>query len=240
MKVIKVKNSEEAGLSAATIISNRIHNKPNLVLGLATGSTPLPTYECLIADHKQGKLSFVNVTTFNLDEYRGLSGSHPQSYRFFMNENLFKNIDIRLDKTFVPNGLDPNEATNYDNLIAQAGGIDLQILGLGLNGHIGFNEPGTSFNSLTHIVGLTDSTIEANARFFDSKDEVPNQAISMGLKSIMNAKEILLIATGKNKAQAVAQLVKGNLSEEWPCTILQTHPNCTIILDEAAASQLNE
>lgn len=214
MKVIKVKNSEEAGLRASTIISNRIKNNPSIVLGLATGSSPLPTYANLISKHRKGKLSFANVTTFNLDEYRGLNGDHPQSYRFFMNNNLFKEIDINLEKTFVPDGLNPSEAANYDNLIAEAGGIDLQLLGLGLNGHIGFNEPGTSFESLTHIVGLTDSTIEANARFFESKEDVPTQAISMGLKSIMNAKEIILIATGTNKAVAVSQLVKGTLSEE--------------------------
>lgn len=214
MKVIKVKNSEEAGLRASIIISNRIQNNPSLVLGLATGSTPLPTYEHLIANNRKGLISFANVTTFNLDEYRGLNGQHPQSYRFFMNENLFKKIDIKLDRTFIPDGLNPSEAANYDNLIAEAGGIDLQLLGLGLNGHIGFNEPGTSFESLTHIVGLTDSTIEANARFFESKEDVPTQAISMGLKSIMNAKEIILVATGANKALAVSQLVKGTLSEE--------------------------
>ncbi|PPE04108.1 glucosamine-6-phosphate deaminase [Williamsoniiplasma lucivorax] len=238
MKIIKVKNNEEAGVVAAQIIEQKIQTNPQCVLGLATGSTPISTYQHLIKDYQNQKVSFKDVITYNLDEYQGLLGTHPESYRYFMNGKLFNHIDIKIENTHVPSGTDTKNPAVYDELIQQAGGIDLQLLGIGVNGHIGFNEPGTSFDSLTSVVDLTPSTIQMNARFFASVDLVPTKAVSMGLKTIMQSKQILLLATGANKAEAVAHLVNGEVSPAWPCTILQTHPDVIVIIDQEAGSML--
>ena len=212
-----------------------INSKENPILGLATGSTPLPLYAELVKAYKEGKVSFKNVRTFNLDEYVGLDESNEQSYRYFMNHNLFSHIDIDLKNTNVPNGLIKDEDPSYyDKMIEEAGGIDIQVLGIGSDGHIAFNEPGASFDSLTHIEALKESTIKDNSRFFKSIDEVPRYSITMGLKSIMNAKEIVLIATGKAKAKVIDELKKGIISEDLPASILNKHSNVTIYVDEEA------
>ncbi|AGY41759.1 Glucosamine-6-phosphate deaminase [Mesoplasma florum W37] len=238
MKVIKLKNEEQVGHEASQIVIKKIKEKNNIVLGLATGSTPIPLYNNLINSYNQGEVDFTLVKTFNLDEYKGLEPTHSQSYRYFMNDKLFNHINIDLNNTHVPSGINVENPSEYDSLISKNGGVDLQILGLGINGHIGFNEPYTDFESLTSEVKLTESTIKANSRLFANIDEVPKKAISMGLKSIMNAKEIILLATGKNKSEAIKHLVEGEISVEWPCTILQQHSNVIVIVDEEAASQL--
>ncbi|AHB35990.1 glucosamine-6-phosphate deaminase [Spiroplasma apis] len=242
MKQLILKTTEEIGKTAGDIIITKITKKPDAILGLATGSSPLSTYKYLVERTKKNNIDWSNITTFNLDEYKGLSSDHEQSYRYFMNENLFKHVNIKMEQTHVPSGLinSNSEAATYDQEIQEAGGIDLQILGLGINGHIGFNEPGTSFDSITSVVDLQKSTIEANSRFFENIEEVPTQAISMGLKTIMKAKEILLIATGSSKANAVKHLVEGPVTTEWPCSILQQHPNVTLLLDEDSASLLSK
>ncbi|WP_339022617.1 glucosamine-6-phosphate deaminase [Spiroplasma endosymbiont of Crioceris asparagi] len=238
MKVIVVKNAQEAGKVGAEIILNLVKENSKTVLGLATGSTPIPLYKEIISRTNSEKIDWSNVTTFNLDEYKGLTEKDDQSYVYFMRKQLFNHINIEKENTHLPSGLinSNHEAVKYDEKIKNHGGIDLQLLGLGINGHVGFNEPGTPFNSLTSIVNLTESTIEANARFFEKKSDVPTQAISMGLQSIMNAKKILLVATGKNKAEAVHYLINGPISEEWPCTVLLNHKDVTVIVDEEANS----
>lgn len=215
-----------------------VKNKPNAVLGLATGTSPLEIYRNLIEANKAGKVTFKDVTTFNLDEYVGLEGTHDQSYRYFMNHNLFNHIDINKDNTNVLPGVgDYKKAMHeYDGKIAAAGGIDIQLLGLGSDGHIAFNEPGTAFDSLTHETELTQQTIKDNSRLFNSIDEVPTSAVTMGLQSIMNAKKIVLIATGKNKAEAVKGMLEGPLTTDMPCSILRNHPDVTLYLDEDAYS----
>ena len=215
-----------------------VNAKPNAVLGLATGTSPLKVYADLAKANKEGRVSFKDCTTFNLDEYVGLEGTHNQSYRYFMNENLFNHIDIDKKRTNVLLGVgDYKKFMNeYDAMIEKAGGIDIQILGIGSDGHIAFNEPGTSFDSLTHETELTEQTIKDNSRLFNDISEVPTRAVTMGLKSIMNARKIVLIATGKNKAKAVYGLIKGPLSEDMPCSILQKHPDVTVYVDEDAYS----
>ncbi|ASZ09443.1 glucosamine-6-phosphate deaminase [Mesoplasma chauliocola] len=236
MNIIKLKNEIEVAQKAAEIIENQIKINNFSVLGLATGSSPILTYENLIKSYKKGEISFANVKTFNLDEYKGLQPTHPQSYRYFMNEKLFNHIDINIKNTFVPEGVNNVNPEAYDQLIKDKGGIDLQLLGLGVNGHIGFNEPGTSFDSLTSEVDLAKETIEVNSKKFFNGDlsEVPTKAYSMGLKSIMNSKKILLIATGSSKAEAIHALVNSEISENWPCTVLRNHNNVTIVIDEEA------
>lgn len=217
----------------AQMFIETVKSNPNCVLGLATGSSPVGVYKKIINAVEAGEVSFKGVTSFNLDEYVGLDGTHDQSYRYFMNVNLFDHIDIDKNNTNVPNGINYEESVrDYDNQIAAKGGIDLQILGLGSDGHIAFNEPNTPFDSLTHVTELTEMTIQDNSRFFASIDEVPTKAITMGLQSIMNAKKIVLLATGKSKANAVRELLHGEISEEYPCTILQKHPNVVIYVDE--------
>ena len=218
----------------AKIFIEKVKENPNCVLGLATGSSPVGIYKNIINAVKNGEVSFKNVTTFNLDEYLGLEGTHDQSYRYFMNVNLFDHIDIDKANTNVPSGFVKTdlEAALYDEAIRAKGGIDIQLLGLGSDGHIAFNEPGTPFDSLTHIAELTEQTISDNARFFESIDDVPTKACTMGLKSIMNAKKIVLIATGKSKAEAVNQLINGEINESWPCTILRNHPDVVIYVDK--------
>ncbi|WP_026389707.1 glucosamine-6-phosphate deaminase [[Acholeplasma] multilocale] len=239
MKVIKLKNEQEVGSKSAEILANRIKENSKIVLGLATGSTPIPLYNNLIDKFKNKEIDFKHTTTFNLDEYLGLKPTDIQSYRYFMNEKLFNHINIDLENTFIPSGDANVDPSQYDALIEKHGGIDLQVLGLGVNGHIGFNEPNTPFDSLTSIVELTESTIEANSRLFDRKEDVPLKAVSMGLQSIMNAREIILLATGKNKAEAIKQLVEGEISIEWPCTVLRRHENVTVLIDEEAGTLLS-
>ena len=237
MKVVVGSNDKISKLIAEDFI-NVVNKKENAVLGLATGTSPLQVYANLVKANKEGRVSFKKCTTFNLDEYVGLEGTHNQSYRYFMNENLFNHIDIDKKNTNVLLGVgDYKKFMNqYDDMIAKAGGIDIQILGIGSDGHIAFNEPGTSFDSLTHETELTEQTIRDNSRLFNDISEVPTRAVTMGLKSIMNARKIVLIATGKNKAKAVYGLIKGPITEDMPCSILQKHPDVTVYVDEDAYS----
>lgn len=235
MKYITVKTYEELSNKAADLIAAQILVKPNCVLGLATGSSPVGTYKRLIADNQAGKIDFSTVTSVNLDEYVGLDGSNDQSYRYFMNHNLFDHVNIDKSKTFVPSGLAADlkaEGEAYDAMIKELGGIDLQLLGIGLDGHIGFNEPDAYFTAATHEVTLDESTIEANARFFASKDEVPTTAITMGMLSIMQAKKVLLIANGAAKKEIVEKAFFGPIDPQVPASILQLHPDVTVIYSE--------
>ena len=226
---------------AANLISAQVIVKPNCVLGLATGSTPIGTYKQLIEWYNKGDLSFAQVRSVNLDEYKGLSGDHDQSYRYFMQNNLFNHVDIDVANTSVPNGMaeDANaECAAYDAHIRELGGIDLQLLGMGHNGHIGFNEPEEAFELETHVVDLTENTIQANARFFASKDEVPRRAITMGIKSIMQARQILVVVSGEDKAEIVRRAFAGPVTPLVPASILQMHPHLSLVGDEAALSLL--
>ena len=241
MKVIKVKNYEELSRTAATIIAGVILSKPDCILGLATGSSPVGTYDQLTAMYKEGILDFSHVKSVNLDEYVGLDGSNDQSYRYFMNYNLFNHVNIDKSRTFVPDGLesDSQKACDvYNEIIRQQGGIDLQLLGLGHNGHIGFNEPGAAFEKETHCVDLTESTIEANKRFFASEDDVPRQAYTMGIKNIMQAKKILVVVSGEDKADILKEVLYGAITPQVPASILQLHNDVTIVADEAALSKI--
>lgn len=241
MRVIVTKDYEEMSLRAAEIIKAQILLKPNSILGLATGSTPIGTYQNLVKYHKEEGLDFSNITTVNLDEYKGLAPDHDQSYRYFMNHNLFNHVNINKDNTNVPNGLagnDIDECMRYDELIESLGRQDLQLLGLGNNGHIGFNEPAESFSNGTYCVTLTDSTIDANSRFFESRDDVPKYAYTMGAGTIMRSKRILLVASGKAKAEAIKAMVKGPVSPKCPASVLQLHGDCIIVIDSEAASLL--
>ena len=241
MRIYREKDYDAMSRRAATIIAAQIVAKPDCVLGLATGSSPVGTYKNLVAWNKQGDISFKEVRSVNLDEYYGLSGDHDQSYRYFMQTNLFDHVDIVPENTNVPNGLaqDPAaEGERYEALVASLGYADLQLLGMGRNGHIGFNEPCGEFPLITHLVDLTESTIEANARFFSSADDVPKQALSMGIGTIMKARKILVVVSGEDKADAVAKAVQGPIAPEVPASILQLHPDVTIVGDEAALSGL--
>jgi len=235
MKLINASDYFDLSRKTANIISAQVILKPNCVLGLATGSTPVGTYKQLIEWYQKGDLDFSEVTTINLDEYCGLSPENPQSYRWFMNTYFFDQINISKEKTFIPNGMAPNlesECRRYDNLIDFLGGIDLQLLGIGCNGHIGFNEPDTSFEKKTHLVSLDESTIQANARFFNSKSAVPKQAITIGIKTIMQAKKVILIANGPKKLDIIQKAVNGPVTPEVPASILQFHPDFTVIYCE--------
>ena len=241
MRIYLEKDYAAMSRRAANIIAAEIHKNPACVLGLATGSTPVGTYQQLIEMNKAGDISFKEVTTVNLDEYKGLSGEHDQSYRYFMNDNLFNHVDIDKDFTFVPNGLAEDaeaECAEYDEIVEALGYADLQLLGIGHNGHIGFNEPDSVFTKATHVVDLTDSTIDANTRFFANRDEVPRQALTMGMGCIMNAARVLLIASGAGKADAVYNTVCGAIDPQCPASILQLHPDVVIVGDEAALSKL--
>ncbi|WP_313802760.1 glucosamine-6-phosphate deaminase [Cytobacillus sp.] len=242
MKIIRVKDYEELSKHAANYIIEKVRKKPNMVLGLATGGTSEGTYQNMINDYKENHTSYKEITTFNLDEYIGLDGINKNSYRFFMDTHLFNHLDIDQTKTFVPRGnaKDPMaECNTYELLIKEHGGIELQLLGIGGNGHIGFNEPGSSFQSRTHLVELTDSTRRANARFFEKLEDVPTLAITMGIATIMESKEILLLASGEAKREAIKRLLEGKVSEDFPASILNKHSNVTIIADEAALSGLS-
>ena len=237
MKVI-INTPEKVAQLAAQRYVELLSDKPNAILGYATGSTPLGLYAELVKLNKSGDITFKDVTTFNLDEYVGLDGTHDQSYRYFMDKNLFEHIDIDMAKTHVPSGIDIEKAAEYDAEIEKAGGIDLQLLGIGNNGHIGFNEPDTPFGSITHKVELTESTREANKRFFNSIDEVPTHAVTMGIKTVMNARKIILIALGTAKAPIIRETIKGEVTPRVPASVLQLHPDVEIYLDYDAASML--
>ena len=235
MNFIKVKTYDELSTRAAAIICGQVALKPDCVLGLATGSSPLGAYAKIAEKYNAGEIDFSNVTSINLDEYVGLDGTHDQSYRYFMNNNLFKFINIDIEKTHVPNGCTEDvdsECKAYDELIKSVGGIDLQLLGIGLDGHIGFNEPDSYFEKATHKVELDPSTIDANARFFASRDDVPTTAITMGMGGIMSAKKVLLIANGKGKADIVEKAFFGPITPAIPASILQLHPDLTVIYSE--------
>lgn len=243
MKLIITKNYEELSKVAAEEFAKIVIEKPSAVLGLATGGSPVGMYKELIRKCENKELDFSNCTSINLDEYIGLNPEHEQSYRNFMNTNLFNHININKAKTFVPNGLAENleeECKNYDRKIEELGGIDVQLLGIGNNGHIAFNEPGETLSAGTHIISLTESTIEANARFFDSADEVPRMALTMGLGGIMKAKKIILIASGEGKAEAIQGLFSGKITTENPATMLQMHRDVVVVVDEAAAKLVSK
>lgn len=240
MKIIKTKNYEELSAEATKIIIDIVKRNPYAVLGLATGTTPLGLYKKLIADHTKNRTSYKHIRAVNLDEYKGLPKEHKQSYAYFMRKNLFEHIDIDLENAHIENGVaadEQAECERYDKLLKTMR-QDIQLLGLGSNGHIAFNEPNTSFESTTHVVNLTESTIKDNARLFNNIEEVPKQAYTMGLNSIMQAKKILILASGANKAEAVCKLVNGNVTEAVPASILQNHPDCTLIIDKEAAKLL--
>ncbi len=235
-----VTDAQQAAVRAAGLYVDLLRRKPDAVLGLATGSTPLGLYARLAALYRAGELSFRRATSFNLDEYVGLPATHSQSYRYFMEHNLFSHVDLPAERTHVPSGLDVSDAAlaGYDAAIEAAGGIDLQLLGLGGNGHIGFNEPGTPFGLGTHVVELTARTRQDNARFFASLDEVPTHAATMGVKTVMHARAILLLAFGSAKAEAVRAALTGPVTEEVPASVLQLHPDVTVFCDEEAAKLL--
>ena len=241
MQVIIKKNYEEMSAEAANIIKDAIHQKPNLVLGLATGSTPIGTYSELIRMYEAGELDFSKVVTFNLDEYVGLPPSHDQSYDYFMRDKLFNHININPENIHVPSGIVKDFDSYcqwYEDEIKKVGGVDVQVLGIGSDGHIGFNEPGSSLASRTRVVTLTSETIEDNSRFFEKKEDVPRFAITMGVGTIMEAKLCLLVANGEKKADPVSVLVEGPITSDVTASVLQMHPNAIVILDEAAASKL--
>jgi glucosamine-6-phosphate deaminase len=243
MNIIKVDNYEALSEKAGMLMAEKIKKNPSMTLGLATGSTPLGVYQYLIRDHKENGTTYQNIKTVNLDEYIGLPKDDPNSYHLFMEKNLFNHLDINPINTFIPNGaavdLD-EECSRYEQLIKAIGGIDLQILGIGRNGHIGFNEPGTSFKSRTHVVTLAENTREANSRFFKSLEDVPTHALTMGIASILDSKEIFLMASGTKKAEAIFRLLTGEISEDFPASALKGHPNVTIIADAEALKLFEE
>ena len=239
MVLYQAKDYKDMSRKAANIISAQVIMKPNAVLGLATGSTPVGAYEQLVEWYNKGDIDFSQVTSVNLDEYKGLSGDNDQSYRYFMNTNLFDHVNIDKNKTYVPNGLEEDSdkaCADYNEIIRSVGGIDIQLLGIGGNGHIGFNEPGEAFEKETHCVDLTESTIKANARFFESMDEVPKQAYTMGIKNIMQARKVLLIVSGEGKAEILDKVLYGPVTPQVPASILQLHNDLTVVADEAAMS----
>lgn len=241
MKLFKVASYDEMSKVAASHVFEVIKKSANCVLGLATGSSPVGLYRELISQTNHAGLSFRNVVTFNLDEYFGLDANDSQSYAHFMNEHLFHHVDIQKNNIYIPNGKAENheqECKRYDSLLSAFGGVDIQILGIGRNGHIGFNEPGAFFEPNTHVVTLDHKTIEDNARFFEDKEKVPKTAISMGVRNILSAKKIILLAYGVEKAEALYKMFSGPITPSLPASILQVHPNVEVICDEAAASLL--
>lgn len=243
MRIIVAANYHEMSKKAADIVASQVILKPESVVGLATGGTPVGFYRELIKIHKDGKFSFKDVKTFNLDEYYGLDKDNTQSYHYYMMKNLFNHIDINIENINIPSGTAKDievECKAYEARIKNAGGIDIQVLGIGTNGHIGFNEPDVKFEAITHLVNLDEETIEANSRFFNSIEEVPKSAISMGIKTIMHAKKIVLLASGSEKAKVIERMMNGDITPDLPASILQLHPDVTLILDKDAASELIE
>ena len=241
MRIVVARDYEEMSRRAAKIVAGQIFVKPNSIIGLATGSTPLLMYRELIRIHESEGLDFSEITTFNLDEYIGLPSDNINSYHFYMYDNLFNHINIKKENIFIPNGMASDierECRVFEQHIAEKGGIDLQVLGIGNNGHIGFNEPDIKFEATTHLVKLDEETILANARFFDNIDEVPKNAISMGIKTIMHARKILLLANGCSKAEALSKALYGGITPEIPASILQLHQDVTVVVDEECGSFL--
>ena len=240
MKIIITKNYEEMSERAAEIMLGVVKQNPKAVLGLATGTTPLGLYAKMISDHRESGTDYSQIRTVNLDEYKGLSKTHEQSYAYFMKKNLFEGLGITSEQTNIENGTakdDKEECARYDALLEELP-RDMQLLGLGSNGHIAFNEPNTPFGSGTHVVELAESTVKDNARLFEDISEVPRKAYTMGIKQIMQAKKILILASGANKAEAVYKMVKGDVTEQVPASVLQLHPDCILIADEAAAKKI--
>ena len=243
MKIYKTADYSGMSRKAANIIASQVILKPDCVLGLATGSTPIGTYENLVEKYKAGDLDFSQVKTVNLDEYKGLPRTNDQSYYYFMHENLFDKVNIDPENTYLPDGTKPDseeECARYEELIRSMGGVDLQLLGLGHNGHIGFNEPADAFDKETHCVDLQESTIEANKRFFASADDVPRQAYTMGIKTIMQAKKILIVVSGEDKADIVEKAFFGPVTPSVPASILQMHQDVTVVADAAALSKVTQ
>lgn len=243
MRIYKAKDYADMSRKAANIVSAQVIMKPNCVLGLATGSTPIGLYKQLVEWYNKGDLDFSEVMTVNLDEYRGIHPENDQSYYYFMHHHLFDQVNIPAENTNLPNGLAQNpqeECNRYTDLIQSLGGVDLQLLGIGHNGHIGFNEPGESFDKQVHCVHLTQSTIEANKRFFASAEDVPKQAYTMGIKTIMQARKVLIIASGEDKAEIVQKAFFGPITPQVPASVLQLHNDVTLVADEAALSKITE
>lgn len=243
MKIYRAKDYNDMSRKAANIISAQVIMKPGCVLGLATGSTPIGAYRQLVEWYKKGDLDFAEVTTVNLDEYRGLTRENDQSYYYFMNENLFDHINIDKSRTFLPDGMEADSdkaCRDYNEIIQSVGGVDLQLLGLGHNGHIGFNEPGIAFETETHCVNLTERTIKANMRFFPAEKDVPRQAYTMGIKTIMSAKKILVVVSGEDKADIVKEAFFGPVTPAVPASILQLHNDVIVVADEAALAKCSD
>ena len=241
MRIIRAKDYDDMSRKAAAIIASQVIMKPNCVLGLATGSSPIGTYDNLVAGYEKGDLDFSGITTVNLDEYKGLPRDNDQSYYYFMNHHFFSRVNVNPERTFLPDGTEADSekaCRDYDRVIAETGGVDLQLLGLGHNGHIGFNEPGPVFKAQTHCVKLTESTIKANQRFFASADEVPKEAYTMGIGTIMQAKKILVVVSGADKAPILKKVIYGEVTPEVQASILQFHGDVTLVADEAALSEL--
>lgn len=237
MNIIVTDHKKELSQKACSFFESQVRSNPHSVLGLATGSTPVGLYKELIEGYRHGNADYASVKTLNLDEYVGLDAGHPQSYRTFMEENLFQHINIQKENTFVPDGTAGNlteECLRYEEVIEKIGPPDIQLLGIGENGHIGFNEPGSSFETETHVVDLAASTREANARFFDSLRDVPKQAVTMGIRSILKSKQIVLLASGERKARAIEQLLTGDIDEQFPASALKQHDDVTLIVDKEA------
>lgn len=240
MRILKVKNYDEMSKKAAAVIAAQIVAKPDSVLGLATGSTPIGTYQYLVKKYQERELDFSGIKTANLDEYKGLTKENDQSYYYFMNTNLFQHVNVDMNNTNIPNGMAEDadaECSRYEEVIKELGGVDLQLLGLGHDGHIGFNEPEDHFAKQTHCVDLTEMTIEANKRFFASADDVPKQAFTMGIGTIMRAKKVLMIVSGKDKAPILKEALYGPVTPQVPASILQFHPDAIVIADEDALSE---
>lgn len=242
MKLISTPNPQAMGTTSAQLIAETIQKKPNCTLGLATGSTPIPLYEALIKLHQEG-LDFSRVKTVNLDEYCGLGADHDQSYHYFMRQVFFQHINIKPENVHIPNGLAEDtaaESQRYEELIQKLGGIDLQVLGIGTNGHIGFNEPSDTFHKYTREVTLAEDTIRSNARFFERMEDVPRTAISMGIKSIMQARSIMLLSSGPSKAQILHQSLTGPITPQVPASVLQLHPQLTVVATLDSLTSFNQ
>ena len=241
MRIIRTKDYEDMSRKAANIISSVMTLKPDCVLGLATGSSPVGTYKHLIRRYENGDLDFSRVTSVNLDEYKGLDRENSQSYYYFMRENLFSHVNIRMENTYIPDGTEADSekaCSAYNEILHNVGSVDLQLLGIGHDGHIGFNEPADTFAKETHCVDLTDMTIEANARFFASRNEVPTQAYTMGIQTIMSARKVLMVASGADKAKIIREAFFGPVTPKVPASILQFHPDFILVADEAALSEV--